>query len=125
MTNNEAKKFFDTISRDIWAAKDLSKFDKFYRKDVQLVAYLPGEELEFDYESLTVFVHNNAKTRYKVDTTFEEIIGQKNTLIAKFRQSSVNRITNQVMHCRIVIGYELKDGKIYRGWAISNRVWTF
>ncbi len=45
MTNAEAKKFVESVYRYIWAGKDLTKFVKYYSKNFEGTAYLPGEEI--------------------------------------------------------------------------------
>ena len=125
MTNNEAKKFVESVYKDIWCAKDLTKFDKYYHKDLQAVMYLPNEELEFDYASCKKFAQEAAKTRYKVENEFEDIMVQGDKIQVKYKQRSVNRDTNQVMQVRVAFQYELDEGKIKKCWAISNRTWSW
>ena len=125
MTNNEAKKFVEAVYRDIWSGKDVAKFDKYYHKDLEAIAYLPNEELVWDYTSLKNFAEETAKVRYNVDTNIEDVVAYKAKILVKYSQRSVNRTTNQVMFVRTAFEYELKAGKIHQCWAISNRVWTW
>lgn len=124
MTNSEAKKFIEAVYKDIWCAKNLTKFDKYYHKDLESIAYLPNEELEFNYSACKKFAEDMAKTRYKVENDFEEIIVHENKILVKYKQRSINRATNQVINVRTAFQYELDGGKIKKCWAISNRVWT-
>lgn len=124
MDNKQAKNFVKAVYHDIWAANDLKKFDEYYHPQAVCVVYQPdGTELEMDYATLKSFAHSMAKARRNVETVFEEVLAQRNKIIARFKQRSVNIETAQVFEVRTAFEYELENGKIKNCWAFSNRRW--
>jgi hypothetical protein len=41
MNDYQAREFVESVARDIWAAKDLEKFDLYYHPELLLTGYQP------------------------------------------------------------------------------------
>jgi ketosteroid isomerase-like protein len=122
MDNHQAREFVEAVYRDIWAAKDLEKFDTYYHPDMQFIGYQPdGGEAELNYQMVKNHADNSAKDRKDVVTKFEEVYAvAEHEIIARFHQRSVYLANGHVLNLRTVFKYELKEHKIYRGWAFFN-----
>ena len=121
MNNHEARKFVETVYHDIWAAEDLEKFATYYHPEVEFVGYDAGGEIRLDYQMIKNQAYNGPKIRKDVETTFEDVYAvADNKIIARFKMRYIVRANGRVFKLRTAFEYELKDGKIYRGWAIFN-----
>jgi hypothetical protein len=122
MNDHQAREFVEAVYRDIWTAKDLNKFDTYYHPDVLFIGYQPdGGEVELNYQMVKNQAHNGPKERKDVVTKFEEVYGiHENFIIARFHMRCVYLNNGRVLSLRTAFKYELKEGKIYRGWAFFN-----
>ncbi len=124
MNNKEAKKFVEAVYHDIWAGNNPKKFDEYYHPDVVCVAHQPnGTELEMDFAAIKNHAAGVGKDRRKVETVFEEVVAQRNKIIARYRQRSINTQTSEVFDLKAVFEYQLENGKIKNIWAFFNRQW--
>ena len=122
MNDHQAREFVEAVYRDIWAAQDLSKFDHYYHPELFFLCYQPdGGEAELDYQMVKNHAHHAAKERKEAVTNFEEVYAvHEHEIIARFHQRSVYLVNGHVLNLRTVFKYQLKEGKIYRGWAFFN-----
>lgn len=121
MNNHQAREFVEAVYGNIWAAQNLNKFDTYYHPEVEFVGYDAGGEIHLDYQMIKNQAYNGPKIRKDVETQFEDVYAvEDDNIIARFKMRYIVLANGRVFKLRTAFKYELKDGKIYRGWAIFN-----